>query len=44
MQLIAGIVALCLAVVLPLWAARLVLNGIVALLPARRRETQTQNL
>lgn len=40
MQLVAGLVALCLAVVSPLWAARVVLNGIVALLVQRQSDTQ----
>ncbi len=44
MQLI-GIVALCVAVVIPLGAARIVLNGIIALIAERRdRNPQAQNL
>jgi len=42
MQLI-GIAALCVAVLTPVWAARIVLNGIVALLADRQgRRPQTQ--
>ncbi len=44
MQLIAGILVVCVAVLTPLWAARVVLAGIVAFLGERQNGTQAQNL